>query len=65
MRYILPIVGALLALTGAVWMFQGIGLLLGSQMTSQPFWAVAGALTLALGVVLVVIGLRRLARPRS
>ena len=59
MRYVLPVVGALLALSGAVWMFQGIGLLLGSPMTSQPFWAVAGALALVGGVVLVVIGLRR------
>lgn len=59
MRYILPIVGAGLALTGAVWMFQGIGLLLGSPMTSQPFWAVAGALALVGGVVLTVFGLRR------
>lgn len=59
MRYVLPVVGALLALSGAVWMFQGIGLLLGSPMTSQPFWAVAGAVTLVVGVVVFVLGLRR------
>lgn len=50
MRYVLPVVGALLALSGAVWMFQGIGLLLGSPMTSQPFWAVAGSVTTAADV---------------
>ena len=32
MRYVLPVVGALLALSGAVWMFQGIGLLLGLSL---------------------------------
>ena len=59
MRYVLPVVGALLALSGSVWMFQGIGLLLGSPMTSQPFWAVAGAVTLVVGIVVFVFGLRR------
>ena len=59
MRYVLPVVGALLALSGAVWMFQGIGLLLGSPMTSQPFWAVAGALTLIVGIAMFGLGLRR------
>ncbi len=62
MRYVLPIVGVVLALSGAVWLFQGIGLLMGSSMTSQPFWAVAGAVTMVAGVAVFVIGLRRARR---
>ena len=60
MRWILMIVGALLALMGSVWFFQGIGRLLGSPMTNQPFWAIAGAVAVVVGVVLFVRGLRSL-----
>ncbi len=58
MRLAMLIGGAVLALVGGVWLFQGIGILLGSVMTSQPFWAIAGAVTLIVGVALFVLGFR-------
>jgi hypothetical protein len=59
MRWILIGIGALMVLAGGIWLFQGIGILLGSVMTSQPFWAITGAIVLVIGVVLIVTGLRR------
>lgn len=43
-----------LILLGAVWILQGIGVLPGSFMTGQTQWAVAGALSAAIGVGLLV-----------
>ena len=37
---------------GGVWTLQGIGVLPGSFMTGQTFWAVAGLLTLVAGAAL-------------
>jgi hypothetical protein len=47
------IVGALLALTGAVWLGQGLRLIQGSSMTGSTFWAVMGAVCLGGGVLLL------------
>jgi hypothetical protein len=47
------ILGALLALTGAVWLGQGLQLIQGSSMTGSTFWAVVGALCLAGGLFLL------------
>jgi hypothetical protein len=47
------ILGALLALTGAVWLGQGLQLIQGSSMTRSTFWAVVGALCLAGGLFLL------------
>jgi hypothetical protein len=47
------IVGALLALTGAVWLGQGLRLIQGSSMTGSTFWAVVGAACLAGGLFLL------------
>ncbi|HZB10546.1 MAG TPA: hypothetical protein VE525_15695 [Rubrobacter sp.] len=58
MRYVLLIVGALIALMGGVWLLQGIGILPGSFMTGQLFWAVMGAVSMAVGGLLVVAGFR-------
>jgi hypothetical protein len=58
MPYVLLIVGALMILTGSVWLLQGIGLLPGSFMTGQVFWAVMGAVSLAVGGLLVLGGFR-------
>jgi hypothetical protein len=59
MRWVLIVVGVLMMLIGGVWLFQGIGILLGSFMTSQPFWAVMGVVMLALGIFSFVRGIRR------
>jgi hypothetical protein len=58
MRYVLLIVGALMLLMGGVWLLQGIGILPGSFMTGQIFWAVMGAVTMAVGGSLVLGGFR-------
>jgi hypothetical protein len=44
------ILGALLVLTGGVWLGQGLDLIQGSSMTGSTFWAVAGALCFAGGL---------------
>ena len=46
-------IGALLGLTGLVWIGQGVTLIEGSSMTGSTFWAVMGAVCLAVGVVLL------------
>jgi Ca2+/Na+ antiporter len=58
MRYVLLIVGGLLAFVGAVWLLQGVGILPGSFMTGQAFWAIVGAVLLAVGGSLVLAGFR-------
>jgi hypothetical protein len=58
MRYVLLIVGVLMVLMGGIWLLQGIGILPGSFMTGQAFWAVMGAVFLAVGGSLVLAGLR-------
>lgn len=59
MRALAVALGAVLALTGAVWTFQGLGYLEGSPMTDQTIWAVLGPLLAGLGVALVIVGVRR------
>ena len=48
----------LMVLMGGVWLLQGIGVLPGSFMTGQPFWAVMGAIFLTVGALLVFAGFR-------
>ena len=52
------VIGALIVLTGAVWMLQGIGVLGGSAMTDQSQWVVIGAIAVAIGAVLAYRGLK-------
>ncbi len=59
MRLGMIIGGALMVLLGGVWLFQGIGILLGSFMTSQPFWAIMGVIVLAVGAIVLITGIRR------
>ena len=67
MRYVLVILGGLISLVGAVWLLQGIGILPGSFMTGQAFWAIMGAICLAAGGSLMLAGYRlnRLRQVRS
>ena len=65
MRWVMIVVGVLLALVGSVWGLQGFGVLLGSPMTGQPFWATVGLLLVICGLALLFVGARRgAARPR-
>jgi hypothetical protein len=59
MRYVLLILGGLMILMGGVWLLQGIGVLPGSFMTGQVFWAIMGAVLLAVGGLVVLAGFRQ------
>jgi hypothetical protein len=58
MRYVLLILGGLMVLMGGVWLLQGVGILPGSFMTGQSFWAIMGVIMLAVGGLLVFAGFR-------
>ncbi len=56
---VLLVVGLLLAAAGVVWIGQGLGLIPGSFMSGDPFWAAAGGVALVVGVVLAATAVRR------
>ena len=56
------VIGALLVAIGLVWIGQGLGLIPGSFMTGDPFWAAAGGVALVIGIV---VAARALLRPRA
>jgi len=47
------VVGAVLFLTGAVWIAQGADVLQGSSMTGNAFWAVMGVVCVVAGLVVL------------
>jgi hypothetical protein len=55
------VLGALLALAGAVWILQGLGVAFAPQsfMTADPTWAWIGAATMLAGIGLAAWALRR------
>ena len=59
MRVMFRIAGVALGLVGLVWVLQGAGLLQGSPMTGQGFWAGAGVAFLVVGAALTYLGMRR------
>lgn len=59
MRWSLLVLGGLMVVVGGTWLLQGVGILPGSFMTGQVFWAVVGTLVLVAGVVLCYLGARR------
>ncbi len=65
MNWIGYIVGALMVLTGIVWILQGVGILPGSFMTGQPEWAVAGVISAIVGGVVIWLVYRRGASPEE
>ena len=58
MRKTLSVIGYVLVAFGAVWFFQGIGVLPGSFMSGQPKWAVIGSITALVGAGLAFVGRR-------
>jgi hypothetical protein len=63
-RLLLIVVGALVAITGAVWTLQGLGYITGSFMTGATLWAIIGPVVLLAGLMIMVAGLRRRRRVR-
>jgi hypothetical protein len=59
MRLALRVAGVVLVILGGVWLVQGAGVLKGSFMTGQPFWAWMGALAALLGVAALARGFGR------
>ena len=53
------IIAAVLALVGLGWIGQGFGLLPGSLMSGNLFWAVIGAILVVLAIVIAARELRR------
>ena len=60
----LIVIGALIALTGAVWTLQGLGYINGSFMTGATVWAIIGPVVLLAGLAIIVAGLRSRRRDR-
>ncbi|CAN5334631.1 hypothetical protein BH09ACT6_BH09ACT6_08030 [soil metagenome] len=58
-RIALVIVGVIVALVGAVFAGQGMNLIPGSSMTGDRTWLYIGAIMVIVGIVLVVLGLRK------
>ena len=54
MKILQNLAGAVLTLVGAVWFFQGIGLLPGSFMTGQMRWAVYGGVAAVFGIAILL-----------
>jgi len=63
MKITLKVVGGLLILLGAVWVLQGLDLLVGSAMSGQSIYAVLGGVLIAGGIVLETVGF--LKKPES
>jgi hypothetical protein len=59
MRWLLFGGGIVLILLGGLWTLQGVGILGGSVMTGQAFWAIVGMILLIVGIVLCTLGVRR------
>jgi hypothetical protein len=57
-RDVLPVLGAVLILIGAVWTSQGADLLGGSFMSGSRVWLVIGLVALASGATLLVRAVR-------
>ena len=53
------IIGVLAILAGSVWTLQGVGVLPGSFMSSNPTWVVIGLATALVGLALVMWSRRR------
>lgn len=58
-RSLFLVLGGVLVLIGLLWTGQGLGWVGGSPMTGVTLWAVVGPLVALVGVVLLVVGLRR------
>jgi hypothetical protein len=56
MRWALLGVGILMILIGTVWMLQGTGVLPGSPMTGDSFWAQVGSGLMIAGLVVCGLG---------
>jgi hypothetical protein len=59
MRLTLKIFAICLIGMGTIWILQGVNILPGSFMTGQKIWAYRGAATAVVGLILLLLTLRR------
>ncbi|MBI5162205.1 MAG: hypothetical protein HY996_12460 [Micrococcales bacterium] len=63
-RIVLVVVGVIALAVGGVWIGQGAGLIPGSFMTGDRLWLTIGLVVAAVGLLLLVLGIRRPGRTR-
>jgi hypothetical protein len=63
MRWIWLIVGVVVTIVGLLWTLQGLDVVGGSAMSGKTIFAVIGPIVGVVGIILIVVGLRR-GRPR-
>jgi len=54
--------GLLAVLLGALWTLQGLNLVGGSVMSGVTVWAIIGPIVAIVGLVLIVVGVRKRSR---
>jgi len=59
MKLGINVVGILIALMGAVWFFQGIGVIQGSFMSNTSQWTIIGLVCVVIAVGLLIYNNRR------
>jgi uncharacterized Tic20 family protein len=64
-RIVMVVVGVIAVIVGAVFAGQGANLIPGSSMTGDRMWLYIGVVVALVGVVLIVLGLRRPGRGRD
>jgi hypothetical protein len=60
---VLITLGIIVALLGLLFTLQGLGVVGGSAMSGSTLWAVLGPVIAIVGIVLVVLGLRKRPTP--
>jgi hypothetical protein len=58
-RITFVVLGVLALLLGLLWVGQGLGMIPGSAMTGDRMWFYIGAVIGVVGIVLLILGLRR------
>ena len=65
--WLLALLGLLVAMMGGLWTLQGLGIVMWpaeSFMLAERKWALYGAIVLAVGALIVWLGLKLARRPR-
>jgi len=58
-KTLLLVAGALLVVAGTMFALQGFGVLGGSVMSGSNFWAGAGPIIAVIGLIMLILGVRR------
>ncbi len=56
---VLTAVGVVLTIAGVIWALQGFGVIGGSFMSGNSVWAIIGPVVAAVGLAIIVLGVRR------